>query len=76
MRSIEARFNKFNKEPVSSFLAFSEAVKNQNFNLDTIKRNFTKLVDKVDYCKEEKNQVINHLYKLSNKPEEHVIEAK
>jgi hypothetical protein len=78
MRSIQARFNKFynkpskaNEMPPSTYLAFAKAVKHQFFSRDSIARNWMKLVDKEDYLKEEKNEIIDYLYKLSNKPEEH-----
>ncbi|MCB9806150.1 hypothetical protein H6775_03265 [Candidatus Nomurabacteria bacterium] len=66
MRSIEARFNRFNKKPVSSYLAFSNAVKGQGFSRDSISRNFVKLVYRDDYLKKDKKQLIDHLENLSN----------
>ena len=75
MRSIKARFNKLYKEPLSSYLAFSRSVRNQRFTLDSISRNFTKLVEKDDYDIKDKNTLIKHLYKLSNPSEEHEIES-
>lgn len=71
MRSINARFNRLYKEPRSSYLAFAGAVKNQRFTRDSIARNFMKLVDIGDYRKEEKNLIIDYLYRLSNLSEEH-----
>lgn len=78
MRSIKARFNNFYSKslkadeiPPSTYLAFARAVKHQFFSRDSIARNWMKLVDKEDYEKEEKNEIIDYLYKLSNTPEEH-----
>lgn len=73
MRSVKARFNRFNKEPLSSYIAFSKAVKNQNFSRDSISRNFINLVDPDDYCCDEKKSLIDYLYDLSNPTEEHVF---
>lgn len=66
MRSIEARFRKFNNEPSSSYLAFSRAIEGQNFSRDSISRNFINLVNVDDYEHEEKKQLIDHLENLSN----------
>ncbi len=66
MRSIEARFNHFKDESISSYVAFTRAVRDQNFSKDSIARSFIKLVDKSDYEKDEKNQIINYLAELSN----------
>lgn len=76
MRSIQARFNHFNREPNSSYLAFSRAIEGREFCRDNISRNFVKLVDKDDYSHKDKNILIDHLYKLSNTPLEHEIEEK
>lgn len=67
MRSIEARFNHFKNENISSYVAFARAVREQNFSKDSIARNFIKLVDKSDYEKYEKNQIINYLVELSKR---------
>lgn len=76
MRSIKARFNKFNKEPNSTYLAFTKAVKYRKFSRDKISRNFIKLVDKSDYIHEDKNTLIDYLHYLSNRSEEHEIQPK
>lgn len=76
MRSIQARFNNLNEEPVSTYLAFTRAVQYQGFCRDNISRNFIRLVDKDDYSHNDKNTLINHLYMLSNTPAEHEIEYK
>ena len=68
MRSIERRFiSQQNKHPnKSSLLNFAAAVKGQYFKAVNIGRRFTKLVDKEDYSKRERKDIIHHLYSLSN----------
>jgi len=66
MRSIEARFKEHYKDSTTSYLAFVRAIKEQGFSRDSISRNFIKLVDKTDYDKREKNQIIDYLVYLSN----------
>ncbi len=67
MRSLQARFNRVStKNPFwSSHICFAEAVKNQNFNRDAIRRWFQKLVDKNDYARNEKKAILAHLENLT-----------
>lgn len=78
MRSIERRFNKFNtKNPgLSSYINFSQAIKGQKFSRDLINRWFNKLVDKDDYDKKDKRELIEYLTNLSNHPRSTGIEPK
>ena len=73
MRSIERRFvlSKDKNTNVSSFIAFTHAIKCQNFSPTVIARWFNQLVDKGDYCKEDKKAILSHLTKLSNGAEEY-----
>ncbi len=66
MRSIEARFKEHYKNSTTSYLAFVRAIKEQGFSRDSIARSFVKLVDKSDYDKKEKNQIIDYLVHLSS----------
>ena len=68
MRSIERRFKKIaEKNPVwSSYICFAEAVKSQCFSKQTMSRWFNKLVEKDDYTRSEKRQVLYYLVNLSN----------
>ena len=68
MRSIERRYRSMEiKNPLwSSYICFVEAVKNQHFNRQAISRWFSKLVEKDDYARNEKKQILNHLEDLSN----------
>lgn len=72
MRSIERRYKSIEaKNPLwSSFICFAEAVKNQHFNRQAISRWFSKLVEKDDYSKSDKKQILNHLEDLSNPAED------
>ncbi len=72
MKSIERRFNKASKEysDLSSYMCFAEAIKNQKFSKKMIAIWFNKLVDKNDYSKEDKKELLSYLYLLSNVFEE------
>ncbi len=68
MRSIKRRFtNEQDKSPeLSSFINFGTAIKSQRFSKDMIHRWFNKLVDKEDYQKSDKNEILKHLVSISN----------
>jgi len=68
MKSLERRFKNIEKRmpAYSSFICFSEAVRNQKFSKETINRWFNKLVDKDDYAKEDKRALLVGLYLSSN----------
>lgn len=72
MKSIERRYKNIEvKNPFwCSFICFAEAVKNQHFNRQAISRWFSKLVEKDDYAKSDKKQILNHLENLSNPAED------
>lgn len=63
MRSIEARFKQIEmKHPDwSSYVVFSSAIHGQNFCKDKIHRHFNKLVEKDDYHKSEKKEILRFL---------------
>lgn len=68
MRSIERRFkNMAEKKPFwSSYICFAEAIKGQKFTKPMISRWFSKLVEKDDYLKNDKKQILEQLEDLSN----------
>ena len=68
MRSIEKRFLlEEDKAPLSStYINFVRAIKGQNFSEAIIKKWFSKLVDKNDYDKAEKKEVVDYLVANSN----------
>ena len=68
MRSIGRRFkNITEKKPLwSSYLCFAEAIKGQKFTKPMINRWFSKLVEKDDYSKSDKRQILKQLEDLSN----------
>lgn len=72
MKSIERRFNRISKKYTgwSSYLCFVEAITGQYFRRRTIQYWFNKLVDKNDYSKGDKQQIINFFEHLSNEREE------
>ena len=68
MKSIERRYKNIEvRNPFwSSFICFAEAVKNQHFSRQAISRWFSKLVEKDDYAKSDRKQILKHLEDLSN----------
>jgi len=69
MRSLERRFRKIEKNNPrwSSHTCFAVAVRDQKFNKQTLARYFNKLVDKTDYAKEDKKQVVKYLIELNGR---------
>ncbi len=67
MKSLERRFNKIAaRNPYySTHTCFALAIKGQKFNRETIRRHFNKLVDKDDYDKKDKKEVLEYLFWLS-----------
>jgi len=67
MRSVRRVFKKIRAENPfwSSYLCFAEAVRKKHFSRRTILRNFNALVDKKDYAKNEKNEIVDFLVELS-----------
>ena len=72
MKSIVRRFNKINrKNPgLSTTSCFAMTITNQNFSRQTIARGFNKLVDKNDYDKKNKKEIIAFYERLTKKPED------
>jgi hypothetical protein len=67
MRSLKRIFNRIRSENPywSDYTCFAEAVRGRKFSRKTIIRNFNSLVDKEDYAKSEKREIIEHLVKIS-----------
>lgn len=63
MRSIIRRIEKV--DGLSSYTNFANAIKCRNFSKLTIRRAFNKFVDKDDYDKKDKQEILNYLYTLS-----------
>lgn len=70
MKSIERRFNNISQlNPYwSSYICFAEAVKQQNFSRKIIMKHFNALVEKDDYGKADKKEIIEHLVSISTNP--------
>ena len=66
MRSIERRYKRIvNKNPdLSSFICFVETVKGQGFYKSSVRSWFDKLVDKQDYRRAEKEDILEWMFKL------------
>jgi predicted RNA-binding protein YlxR (DUF448 family) len=67
MRSLKRIFNKIKeRNPLwSDYICFSEAVRGKKFSRKTIARHFNSLVDKGDYAKSEKKEILRFLVELS-----------
>ncbi|MFA6427401.1 MAG: hypothetical protein WCW16_03065 [Candidatus Magasanikbacteria bacterium] len=72
MRSVRHNFEKILKRNPgwSSCIAFANAVDGKRYSRKMISCWFSKLVDKNDYCRSERKQLIEFLYSLSNPLEE------
>jgi len=72
MKSIARRFNKINqKNPgLSTSICFAMTIIGQNFSRQTIARGFNKLVDKNDYSKKDKKEIMAFHERLTKKPED------
>ena len=66
MKSLERKFNNISKlNPYwSSYTCFTETVRSQNFIKSTISKWFTRLVDKSDYDRKDKLQILRDLKNL------------
>jgi hypothetical protein len=67
MKSVRRVFNRIRSENPywSDYICFAEAVRGRRFSRKTIIRNFNSLVDKEDYAKSEKKEIIDFLVELS-----------
>lgn len=63
MKSVIANIKQV--EGLSSYTNFANAIKGRNFSKLTIRRAFNKFVDRDDYDKKDKQEILNYLYKLS-----------
>jgi len=72
MKSLERRFNNIqNRNPYwSTYTCFAEAVIGANFTKRTLRYWFSRLVDKSEYDKKERQSTIDHLLDLNKPPEE------
>jgi hypothetical protein len=67
MRLLKRIFSRIRSENPywSDYICFAEAVRGRKFSRKTIIRNFNSLVDKEDYAKNEKKEIIEYLVGLS-----------
>ena len=67
MRSVKRVFNKIkSRNPYwSDYICFAETVRGRKFSRKTILRNFNSLIDKEEYEKSEKKEIIDFLMELS-----------
>jgi len=72
MKSIERRYNKIIQKHTgwSSYICFAKTVTGQNFSRRAIHYWFNKLVDKQDYSKRDKVQLLKHLESLTKDTED------
>jgi hypothetical protein len=69
MKSVKKVFNRISSENPywSDYICFAEAVRGRKFSRKTIIRNFNSLVDKEEYAKSEKKEIIDFLVELSKR---------
>jgi len=67
MRAVERVFNKIRKaNPYwSDYICFTETVMGRKFSRQSITRHFNKLVDKSDYDRKDKKELLRQLFELS-----------
>lgn len=72
MKSIERRFKKIAaKNPyLSSYICFARAIAGQGFSHKMVQAWFVRLVDKQDYDRADKLELVNQLSFLANKAED------
>ncbi len=79
MRSIEAIFRKISRGKVnkdlSSYACLGLTVKGRGYGERTIQRSFKKFVHRDDYDPKDTKALIGHLMKLTNMPEEFILEG-
>ncbi len=71
MRSLKRVFEKIKREHPywSDYICFSRAISRKGFSKKTISRHFNRLVDKDDYQKGEKNEILEWLFRFSQETE-------
>lgn len=74
MKSVNKRFEKISKKNPywSTYVCFSEAIKNQKFCKKNLYFWFSKLVSKNDYALSDKRAILRHLCDLSKEPVESI----
>jgi len=52
---------------LSSYMCFAQVISDRIFTPSEIRKGFNQLVDKDDYAKSEKQQILSHLLKIAKK---------
>jgi len=52
---------------LSSYMCFAQVVSGHIFTQSQIRKGFNRLVDKEDYARSEKQQILNHIQKIAKK---------
>ncbi len=78
MRSIERRFKMMERKypNLSDYIHLLRAITHQRFSEKSISRAFSKLVSKDSYSPDIKRDILKHLTKFSNNPEESLNQTK
>ena len=68
MRSLKRVFLKIRKDNPywSDYVCFAEAIARRKFSKRTISYHFNRLVDRDDYAKRDKKEILEQLFELSN----------
>jgi hypothetical protein len=73
MRSVKARYfsmcEKY-QQVYSSYICFARALREQKFSYEMISKWFNILVEKDDYARNDRKDIVDHLHYLSNMPVE------
>ncbi len=77
MKSINRRFHAIQakKPDLSSIICFNEAVYGQGFSGKNLYYHFPLLVDKDDYDKSDKKEILSFIRSISKRPEEGIKQS-
>lgn len=69
MKSVQARFNILQKENpnLSDYIVYAKTVRGQKYSPRIISQWFNKLIDKSEYMRSDKELLLNHLLRLSER---------
>ncbi len=78
MRSLKRVFDKIKGEHPywSDYICFSHAISRKGFSKKTISRHFNRLVDKDNYQKGEKNEILEWLFRFSQETKKQAEESR
>lgn len=66
MKPLQIRINTLSSPGLSSFIVLGRAVKGMNYSEKVIRQYFNKCVEKNDFVQNDKNALLEHLYRLTS----------